>query len=1019
MKKTFISLIVALSLAIYTFGGFTVFADFTPNEDTNPGTSMNQDSGTNTTNNTGRTNSTDSNNGTGNTNGTGGMNGTGSMNGTDNTNGTDSTNNTDSTDSTTLLNSTNQSTTDLSVTANPQNPLMRAFDGTNTDGTFDAAKKMETSLIENSTKYNGMATDPINTNLTQSRYSTTRVALPPDISDTKYAEAAELLGALGIMVGDAEDGAFRPEDPILRSEMAKVASYSVGLEDVVKSSNGTTRFPDVPAEHWASGAINVAHQQGLAIGDTELTFRPDENVTFEEAVTIIVRALGYEPAAKDKGGFPTGHMYIASSNQLLKGIDAVATQGAKRGDVAQLVFNAVTVNLMEQVGFGSNVTYEVVDKTLLYDRLNVEKAYGQLTATDETSLTGGSTTGEDRIEIGDSQYLKGDTNANQLLGYNVLFYARLDKTTDEKTLILVRPQANKNNSITLTSSNIVDVTGDTDKNKTVEYWANKETDKTTKTATIKSDATYIYNGKYKTGLTLADLKPESGNLVLLDANTDNVYEIVFVNHFSNLVVDTVSQVTGRVTDKYLNGSLVFDNSNPDVKYSLIKDGVEIGIKDLKEWNVISYTISDDGNLIKAYVSDASVTGTVIEVSEDGYRIGDSDIRYEKAKSYPNEINLRDRGTFYLDMEDKIAAVNTRAGNESAITTNYAYLVNAAMGTSFENVLQLKLFTKDGKTEVIDSAAKLRLNKDYAQSPNTVLAALQSDGKVVPQLIVYETNSSGNIIGIDTAANGTGTGAPNTDVFTMNIKQDNMVYKRASGKLGNVGVGTDTIIFDIPATAGLDTDKYAIRNSSTLSNDSSYDAMIYDLQENYVANVVLITSSTGITNAESPIVVVNYLAETQNEENEYTDRLYGYESGKPFEIMAADRSVLVKPNNKKLTSGDIIQYKTNASGEIDGITLLFDSDAKTQEFKKDVTTDLSTIYGRVTRKFSGSVNIEVDEQVYNYSTGDAIVYLYDSSKTRNPISVVSAGDIEIYEKDNEARLFIKTYQDAVQEMVIVR
>ncbi len=41
----------------------------------------------------------------------------------------------------------------------------------------------------------------------------------------------------------------------------------------------------------------------------------------------------------------------------------------------------------------------------------------------------------------------------------------------------------------------------------------------------------------------------------------------------------------------------------------------------------------------------------------------------------------------------------------------------------------------------------------------------------------------------------------------------------------------------------------------------------------MANVVIITSSTSITSAESPITVVNYLAETQNADYEYTDKLF--------------------------------------------------------------------------------------------------------------------------------------------------
>lgn len=898
-------------------------------------------------------------------------------------------------------------------------PILNSFDGTNTDGTLNP-NQTSANLAENNSKYNGMSTVPI-PGAAKSRYSNTRVALSPDIADTKYEEAAELLGALGIMVGDAEDGAFRPNDNILRSEMAKVAVYTVGLEDVVKSSTSPTKFPDVATDHWAVGAINVADQQGMVIGDTEGTFRPDDDVSLQEAVTIIVRALGYEPAAEDKGGYPSGYMTIASSKQLLRGIDASIAEPAKRGDVAQLVFNALTVNMMEQVGYGTEVSYEEVDKTLLYDRLNVEKGYGQITGTGETTLSGGATPADDRIQIGENQFFLGDTNAKQLLGYNVLYYARIDKNQDRRTLINVREQENQNQTKRINSSDLVDVTGETDQNKTVEYWENKTTDRTTRTATIDSNATYIYNGKYKDDLNLSDLIPESGNLILLDTDMNNIYDIVFVNHFTNLVVDTVSTVTGRVTDKYLNGSVVFDPNNTELKYSIIKDDAEIGIEDLAEWNVISYTISEDQLLIKAYVSDASVTGTVSEVTSEGYRIGDSDTLYEKASSYPNEIALRDRGTFYLDIENKIAAVNTNATVEGTTNMpNYAYLVGAAIEDNFGTTARFKLFTKTGETVVLSSASKLRLNDNYSQTPETVVDALSSAGTVVPQLIIYETNSSNEVTAIETAFNGTGTGAPNTERFTLNISQDNLVYRKNAGKLGNAGIDSNTIIFDIPASAGTDTDKYSIRKNSTLSNNAEYNAQIYDMQANYMANVVVITSSTGFTSPEDPITVVNYLASVQNEDMEYTDKLYGYQNGEPVELLASDTNVLVKDTSEKLKSGDIIQYTTNARGEIDNIRVLFDSSDMDTEFINEIETDLTTVYGKVTRKFSGSVNMNVNDVAYNYAIGsDTIVYLYDSSKSRNNVSIVSPADIEIYEEGNEARLFVKLYEDGVQEMVIVR
>ena len=55
----------------------------------------------------------------------------------------------------------------------------------------------DANLDENNSKNNGMAAGPIPEVPAASRYSTIRLSLAPDISGTKYEEAAELLGALG------------------------------------------------------------------------------------------------------------------------------------------------------------------------------------------------------------------------------------------------------------------------------------------------------------------------------------------------------------------------------------------------------------------------------------------------------------------------------------------------------------------------------------------------------------------------------------------------------------------------------------------------------------------------------------------------------------------------------------------------------------------------------------------------------------------------------------------------------
>ena len=63
-----------------------------------------------------------------------------------------------------------------------------------------------------------------------------QAAVPADVVGTKYEESIELLKALEVMVGDAESGAMRTGDGILRSEFASVAVRLAGMDDIAKAS---------------------------------------------------------------------------------------------------------------------------------------------------------------------------------------------------------------------------------------------------------------------------------------------------------------------------------------------------------------------------------------------------------------------------------------------------------------------------------------------------------------------------------------------------------------------------------------------------------------------------------------------------------------------------------------------------------------------------------------------------------------------------------------------------------------
>jgi hypothetical protein len=135
------------------------------------------------------------------------------------------------------------------------------------------------------------------------------VSAAPDFADVKgtiYEEAVTRLEMLEVLKG-YPDGTFKPEGSITRAEFAAVAVRVKGLAAVAEAAKGLpSGFSDVPAGHWAAGYVGVAGSTGIVNGIGGGLFAPNAPVKYEEAVTMLVRALGYEQDAQTKGGYPYG-----------------------------------------------------------------------------------------------------------------------------------------------------------------------------------------------------------------------------------------------------------------------------------------------------------------------------------------------------------------------------------------------------------------------------------------------------------------------------------------------------------------------------------------------------------------------------------------------------------------------------------------------------------------------------------------------------------------------------------------
>ncbi len=843
-----------------------------------------------------------------------------------------------------------------------------------------------------------------------------------DVAGTVYEEAAAALGALNIMIGD-DEGNFRPNDSVTRAEFAKIAVCALGLEEVAASSKGVSNFPDVSVDYWANGFINVAASAGIVIGDDTGNFRPTDGIAYQEAVTILVRLLGYEPVAKSKGGYPTGYIVVGNDIGLTKKATMGAFDVTTRGITAQMTFNALTINLMEAVGYGDSITYEVVDKTVLKDKLDTEKKTGIVTANEYTALTGTTSLNEGQVQIDNQDiYYTGKSNIAHLLGQYVTYYVKTDEN-DDKTVILAQSDSNKNKIVTV---NVKDLAGTISAGATsVSYYPEIDADPVE--LTLADSYNVIYNDKYAASLS----HPATGSITLIDSTRDNKYDTVFINEYTTYVVEETSSASKKIFEKYGKAALDLNtDKNKDLKVSIEdKDGFEVKFEDIKEWDILS--VFQNTNYLKIVVSDNYVTGTITERSEREEIVVIEGKEYEIADNMSiNDLKLDLEGTFYLDMTGKIAAYDANLRN----ATKYAYLVNAGTSGTFNTKLDIQLFTANGEFKTFTGAEKVKIDEVTGYTAQTAYTELLKGGSTVtPQMVTYEVNSNGEITVIDRALDKTAS-FPNSfvkDAFALNFKGTGLIYKEASGKLnivdasgnttGTIGLDDNTVILSI-ANGETDEDNMEVCTKNIFSDMSSYDVEVYDLSEDMTAGLIRITNVVNSNNLDSSVAVVTKVTSSVNGEGDKIDKLYAMVDGKEVILNTEDETVLKKDATNKAEAGDIIQLTLNAKGEVESFTLLFESSKKTTEFSKTYGSnkEMTTVYGKVTSKFTNSINVSVNGgSAVNYAITDANVVKVDTTKTNNKVTTATTGDIAKWETGaNEQRVFIRIYKDAVKEIIIV-
>ncbi len=160
----------------------------------------------------------------------------------------------------------------------------------NSDGTFS---HVPTTIVKIDGKYYAK----INS-LTNSTYSVIYNSVKfADVTNHWAKESINNMGSRLIVTGNGT-GSYNPNKDISRAEFAAIIVRALGL----KSGIGNNTFVDVHSTDWYCGYTETAVSYGIISGYNATTFRPNDKITREQAMTMIARAMkltGLAPDLKD------------------------------------------------------------------------------------------------------------------------------------------------------------------------------------------------------------------------------------------------------------------------------------------------------------------------------------------------------------------------------------------------------------------------------------------------------------------------------------------------------------------------------------------------------------------------------------------------------------------------------------------------------------------------------------------------------------------------------------------------
>lgn len=808
-------------------------------------------------------------------------------------------------------------------------------------------------------------------------------------------------------------------------------------------------FVDVSGER--GGFINTAAQMGIVSVNSEKMFYPDRVISYEEALTLCVRMLGYANVMADKS-FPNGYISQATKLGLTRGV--TADKDISGADAANLIFNMLNTKYIEDLYTTSpeGAAYTVSDETYLEKCFGVYKMKkGPVSSICGLTLNGKTPVDSEHIVINNVIYQNpyySNVNNYTLLGHEVLYYVRIADGYDEVVYI-------KDNTETISfyPRDIDSVVG-FDSSDSPLYRSRPllsyRTDKgTTKKIKLDATASVFINATASVALANDDFFPDAGKIYLTDSNDDGTYDVISIEKYTYYYVTAYDKDGGVISGKdvsqafrmkkFEEGKLVMEHEGKSIDEEFITQGTVFEVMcSYKADNTIDYE-----KFARVSLAPEKITGKITGIEDGRYIIGDQ--TYGIMSNIKNSItNIMGKEMVYcIGSGGVIVAYEpTKLSDDMS----YGYIVRIFPEDGMREVCNIKLFTLKGEFVYHDIAEDFRfsgfINGSYS---NHRKIKQENIPTTIPtkELVKYRINQENQIVEIvqahDYSADRQYVGFDEEN-FSLDCYEANYDLSRSSGLLPNGHrLNNETICVFVSGDAS-DEDDFEIGVYNLRGSLSEIDVKLYDAKKNLLPSVAVIENApirddqTGESYfSKDKIYLVTKKTTIINEDGELQIQLELAQGTSKQKLIATNDNLAplndvyysVPTARRKfsdLKKGDVISVQLNAAGKITGYVVLNDYDSThtnkySEKYAKYNSVDWLAscwrVLGNVTR-FTPMSSMTVDAsgtQRMANGLGNTTYMIFNVAdgtvSAPGSNTVLSEGDyVWVYAYRTEARMVVK-------------